>query len=162
MNKGLTRTVLFTAMAMMLSAGAAQPTNLTAVLNGANEVPPVPTDGTGLGTFVLNDVTLECAFQLDYQNLLAPTTAAHLHRAPAGVNGPVVYLLSGGNFPSGLQGTFQVNPADLPQLLNDGFYCNIHTQAFPGGEIRGQVDVAQVPVGPSTWGRIKNLWAAGR
>jgi len=158
MNKGLMRIALVAVLATALWAGDAQATSLNALLEGAEEVPPANTPGSGLGAFVLNDVTNALSFQLEYSNLLGPTTMAHLHRAPFSQNGPVVYTLSAGNFASGLQGMVVIAPADIPLLLNDGFYCNIHTQAFPGGEIRGQVDVAQTPVEPSTWGKIKDLW----
>jgi hypothetical protein len=158
MNNGVRRIVLTTAMAAALSVGIAGATEFHATLDGAQEVPPVPTPGTGDATFSLDDQTNQMSYTINYQNLLAPTTASHLHRAPIGVNGPVVYGLAGPGFPSGHQGVVAINPADIPELMNLGFYINIHTQQFPAGEIRGQVEVTGTPVDPATWGKVKQLY----
>ncbi|MFN0086383.1 MAG: CHRD domain-containing protein, partial [Blastocatellia bacterium] len=52
------------------------------------------------------------------------------------VNGGVVIPLAAGS-PS--IGAAVVTPAQVNQILAAGWYVNIHTQMFPGGEIRGQV-----------------------
>jgi hypothetical protein len=152
------RTFFFAAVAVAIMASAAHATNLSALLDGLNEVPPVNTPATGTFTGVLNDVTNVLTYQIDYFNLSGPPTASHIHRAPAGVNGPVVYPLAGAGFPSGHQGQVNVNPADIPDLLAQRMYCNVHSQQFPGGEIRGQIVVTQTTVEPGTWGHIKDLF----
>jgi hypothetical protein len=49
--------------------------------------------------------------------------------------------------------------ADLFQSIADGkAYLNVHTSAYPGGEIRGFLVPAPVPTESSTWGRIKSLY----
>ena len=158
MSNSIMRTLFFAAVAAAVMAGTAQATNLGALLDGLSEVPPVNTPGTGTFTGVLNDVTNVLTFQLNYSNLLGPTTASHIHRAAAGINGPVVYPLAGAGFPSGFLGQVNINPADLPDLLNQRMYVNIHTSIFPGGEVRGQVTVTQTAVEPGTWGQIKDLF----
>ena len=131
-------------------------TNFFATLDGLSEVPPNASPGTGFANLVLDDATLVMTYTLTYSGLMGPTTASHIHRGVAGVNGPVIYPLALGNFPSGANGVVQINAADLPDLMNLGMYVNIHTQVIPGGEIRGQVRVAATPVEPRTWGAIKN------
>jgi hypothetical protein len=90
-------------------------------------------------------------------------TQAHIHCGEEGVNGPVVAFLYGfgptvtphGVLSSGVITEADVIPRpdsaecpggvanldDLVEKLQDGgAYVNVHTVAFPGGEIRGQVD----------------------
>ncbi len=83
-------------------------------------------------------------------------TAAHIHKGKGGENGPVVVTLFKTNSPSaradGLlsQGTITSaklegplagkDLSDLIGMINNGdAYMNVHTQANPKGEIRGQV-----------------------
>jgi hypothetical protein len=158
MNHWFSRTFLLAALLGGVLAGSSQATTFIADLSGLNEVPPNASPATGFATLNLNDQTLQMNWQLDFSGLMGPTTASHIHRAPAGVNGPVIYPLAIGVFQSGVQGVLQFNATDLPDLLNLGLYVNIHTQVFPGGEIRGQIRAAATPVEPKTWGAIKSLY----
>jgi len=70
-------------------------------------------------------------------------TAAHFHNAPVGVNGPAVRDVSSEFV--GLMGEGVWSPADaMPltptlagQYLQNAIYFNVHTTAYPGGELRG-------------------------
>jgi hypothetical protein len=53
---------------------------------------------------------------------------------------------------SGLTAT-QVGWLNTQQL-----YVNIHSQQFPGGEIRGQILPEATPTGVASWGKIKMLY----
>jgi hypothetical protein len=124
-------------------------------LDGAQEVPPVNTPAFGHAMGLYDDATNTVTIQMFMvDDLLAPMTASHFHQAPFGVNGPVIV-----NLPS--FGTWSGGPSDYvytqtsPIVLTDpqeaafmanGVYLNIHTQQFPGGEIRGQVMVVPEPV----------------
>ncbi len=158
MNSRIQRILVLTAVVAIGFAGTAQASNWVANLNGTNEVPPNPSPGTGTFTAVLNDVTLIMTFQIDYQDLLGTTTASHIHRAPAGINGAVVYPLSAGPFPSGFQGQIMFAAADLPDLQNGNLYVNVHTTQFPGGEIRAQIQGGATAVESGTWGEIKQMF----
>jgi hypothetical protein len=48
-------------------------------LDGAQENPPVPTPGTGVGTLTYDPVTQMLTVDMSYSGLVAPTTDAHIH-----------------------------------------------------------------------------------
>ncbi|HZA51463.1 MAG TPA: CHRD domain-containing protein [Myxococcaceae bacterium] len=77
-------------------------------------------------------------------------TRAHIHKAPAGENGGIHWdLLEAGNPVASISGQpailrGEVRPragADLEDLLAhpENYYVNVHSNVFPGGSIRGQL-----------------------
>ncbi|MCH8488134.1 MAG: CHRD domain-containing protein [Candidatus Cyclonatronum sp.] len=74
-------------------------------------------------------------------------SGAHLHRGFAGQNGGVDVSLTPTVNEDGRSGifeaannTFENVPAEIVErLANRGHYLNIHSEAFPAGEIRGQI-----------------------
>ena len=115
----------------------ARPLRYSALLNGDQENPPVVTAATGTGTFTVNaDNTI--TYDVTTTGLTA--TAAHIHIGDIGVNGGVLFPLSGG--PTSWSGTTTaMTETDFTLLQNEGLYVNVHTAANPGGEIRGQIFV---------------------
>ncbi len=114
-------------------------------LTGSQEVPARETPAFGMGHATLDLETYLFTFEYSFEGLLAPQTAAHIHAAPPGMNGGVVYPLPFGS-PSSLQ--VVITEEDVSQLLAGNWYVNVHSQLYPGGEIRGQF----VPVPePSTY-----------
>jgi len=110
--------------------------NFEAELSGLQEVPPVDTRAGGHATLTLNaDNTLTYLV-----TTFGPITAfaAHIHPAPAGVNGPILFPLEGGTR-EWFGTTPPLTPEQLAALINGGLYVNAHTEAHPGGEIRGQI-----------------------
>jgi hypothetical protein len=108
---------------------------LTAVINGRQEVPPTPSAGTGTFTGVYNKDTNVLNYTVTYTGITPQ--AGHIHRGAPGVNGPIVVPFN--SLASPITGTFTFTEADETLLLNNGFYVNLHTPAFPGGEIRGNI-----------------------
>lgn len=129
--------------AAMLRPAPAQATTIKffADLDGAQEVPPRVTPATGFAEVTYDDVSNLLSWDITFQDLLAPATAAHFHNAPFGVNGPVVVPIGGlaGLTAGNVLGSGILLEALEPALLAENFYINIHTSVFPGGEIRGQV-----------------------
>lgn len=138
-----------------------------AVLSSANEVQSVSVTASGAATLwvhVMRDaggeiVSASVDFNVAY-NLPGETTftGLHIHRGPAGANGPVVIgaLTSADQFTdAGGQGTVrrqaQVAPdsasglAALRDMMSapEEFYVNLHTSADPAGAIRGQLQRAE-------------------
>ena len=131
-------------------------------LTGAQEVPAVETDTTGEIEVEFNYDLTEAKFELEVDDGVA-ITQAHLHCAPAGVNGPVVAFLFGfvpGGFDvDGDLAEFTLTDAnilptdgtgscpnvienlrDLADAMEDGnIYANVHSVANAGGEVRGQL-----------------------
>ena len=150
--------------ALLVQTGAASAQNnavvLRATLNGGEETPTAVLSGAVATAEVgVDSENQEIAVQVRVFNLPSGSTASHIHIAPRGVTGPVVI-----DFPigRGVTGDFTLNfrvhdgvafharPeigintfADALQAIVGGqAYVNIHTSTFPGGEIRGQLSVA--------------------
>ncbi len=132
-----------------------------AELRPQNEVPPATSNafGSALVTFDFNNNTI--AWEVNSSGVVSPILS-HIHRGPAGVAGPVIINFatsaaqilnghtSGFATMAGSQVTSVFQPSDLTALANPamaaGYYVNLHSTAFPGGEIRGPlVTVTGVP-----------------
>lgn len=128
-------------------------------LTGDQEVPPNPSSALATGVFVLNPTADTLAYVIVARGFQTGKTGAHFHNASAGVNGPIVR----GIFPHAsdtLRGIWTrfdlIAPftADLlTEMRNGRLYVNLHTQAFPNGEIRGQI----MPVPESLLVNVQNL-----
>ena len=114
-------------------------------LSGAQEAPdPVDTPATGFGTVLLDDVAMTITVDLSFEDLTTPSNNAHIHVAPPGVPGPVVFPIALGAALGQTSGTvetqvFDITDEQIAVLLNGGYYFNVHSEQFPAGEIRGQI-----------------------
>ena len=110
-----------------------------ASLSGFNEVPPAQTVAHGWVTMrmVADDGLLEVTFSA--QNLSADMTGAHIHIGNNGQNGGVTVNLAPPS--AAFSATYDItgNAAAVDALRSGGAYVNVHSAAYPAGEIRGQV-----------------------
>jgi len=151
-------------------ADASSDNHLFARLSGFSETgPPILSDGTATLTATINpDMTI--SYRETFSGLSAPVTQSHFHFAPRGVGGGVFLFLctnltppagvptppacpAGGGTVTGTLSSLNViglagqnlkanDFAGAVRILRTGnAYVNIHTTAFPQGEIRGQVSV---------------------
>lgn len=160
-------TILLTSLLVLaLASSATAGESFVATLSGDDEVPARATPATGVAKFKLREDGSVLLYKINVENI-ENVVAAHIHCAPAGVNGPVGVTLFGGAPGGGpvsgtlAEGTItSADPGnacgwtDLASILaaiNSGAtYVNVHTNDgvtptntgpgdFPGGEIRGQV-----------------------
>ncbi|HXN15712.1 MAG TPA: CHRD domain-containing protein [Usitatibacter sp.] len=114
----------------------------SAALTGAQETPPNASMATGTGWLVVNPFTHGVAGRIETQNINA--VAAHVHRGAAAVGGPVVIPMT-----SPTPGVWMTAPSAvvsedlLASFMKGELYLNVHSSAFPGGEIRGQLTNGQ-------------------
>ncbi len=132
---GLIALVALTSTAAAIGGGAKRSTSLS----GAEEVPPADPDGTGFALITLNVGQATVCWELTVANI-EPATAAHIHRAPAGVNGPVVVPLSPPTTGTS-SGCTTANPVLIQDIIDnpEQYYVNVHNAQFPGGAVRGQL-----------------------
>jgi hypothetical protein len=107
-----------------------------ATLNGASELPPVTSSGTGSATVTVDTASKKVTWSVTYSGLTA--AAAHIHCGAApGANAGVAVPLKVG--PSPMTGEGTMTDAQLAELQGGKCYVNIHTAENKGGEIRGQL-----------------------
>jgi Cu/Zn superoxide dismutase len=135
-----------------------------AQLSGANEVPAVSGSAGGTATYTLSGRSL--TYSVIVSGLSGSAIASHIHSAPAGSNGKILYPFTAAEVQSGqvASGTIDLNQPvsngsesisgdSLLTLLNKGqLYTNVHTAANPGGEIRGQIVRSQGSTGSASGG----------
>ena len=145
MNKMLQRRGV---LAAMLAAGAltvvAACTSMqetvysqSVALSGGNEVPAVTSAAAGTGTVTINaDRTVAASITATGMN----ATAAHIHEAAAGANGPVIvpFTKTGDNTFAAPAGAM-LTESQYASYKAGKLYVNVHSAAHPGGEIRAQL-----------------------
>jgi hypothetical protein len=105
-------------------------------LNGSQETPPNASPAIGSAVVSLDTVTDLLSWNITYSGLLGNETAAHFHKAPLGIPGPVELPLVVG---SPIIGSQNITPSQASDVMAGLWYVNVHSNLFPGGEIRGQV-----------------------
>ncbi len=172
MKKILTIPVLILALVALAGVAQADPLVFTTTLSGTNEVPANASPGTGTAVVVIDGHMM--TINITFSGLQGNTTASHIHCCtPPGANAQVATTTpTFPGFPLGVQSGFYSRTFDLTlaSSYNPAFitshggtvtqaeadlvagiiagqaYLNVHTNLFPGGEIRGQLQAAPEPV----------------
>ena len=169
-----TWTAMVTVCALGVATASAEMIEFNFGLDGGQEVPAVDTPAVGAAKLIYNTDTQHfnldmMIFGIELDQLLdvGPNlTPVHAHYGAPGENGAIAVDL--GFFESfvedglgirlqiqiqdalfgGPQGNLTTDPAVNEAALFAGeLYVNIHTDAFPGGEIRGQIVPEPATVG---------------
>lgn len=118
-------------------------------LSGYNEVQPIASRASGSITAVLSgdQLIVQGAFYGIHSDVdTSILGGAHLHLGYAGQNGPVQFPLvidfdgdlTSGSFAT-INNTFTLNSDQIDALMERRIYVNIHSMAYGGGELRGQL-----------------------
>lgn len=161
------------------SAAVADTTTYRATLSGPSEQAPNDSPGAGISTITFDDVAFTMLFSIPFSDLIAGTTVAHLHCCTAQpLTGAAPPAIGFDDFPLGVRSgmyerlysltdasTYEpafltanggsvdaARTALLDGINNNQSYLNIHTEAFPPGEIRGFLVELAAPIPePSSW-----------
>lgn len=126
-------------------------------LTGGQEVPPIDVPALGSAASLLRGTPESWTFEstIKYANLSGPPEAMHFHGGIRGTLGPHLHTIV--NLPQSTTGTIDdvwssteiESPAEradtFEAFFEDKYYFNLHTAAFPAGEIRGQVEPVPEP-----------------
>ena len=135
-----------------IACGSTAPARVsyTAALTGARETPSNTSSATGTATLNVDGSTL--SYTVFASGFATPLVVGHIHIGGAGVAGPVIVpftlLAASGTVTQGTvdlsrsvsYNTLSISGDSLRILMDAGqTYVNLHTAAYPGGEIRGQI-----------------------
>lgn len=110
-----------------------------ATLNGSSEVPPNPSMATGNATLTVDTTNRSMTASITTSGIAG--TMAHIHEGAVGVSGPIIFPLMESSYAgSGTWSiTVTITEAQLATLRAGNYYFNVHSVAYPNGEIRGQI-----------------------
>ncbi|MES2129505.1 MAG: CHRD domain-containing protein [Pseudomonadota bacterium] len=166
-----------------IAPALATTTTYRATMSGPSEATPNASPAYGVATIVIDDVANTMHLTIPFTDLLGTTTASHIHCCTAtpftGTGGVATTTPTFPGFPAGVHAgsydmTFSLldagsynpsfisahggTPASAEAFLLGGIaaheaYLNIHTNLYPGGEIRGFLVPLPVPE-PASWAML--------
>ena len=106
-------------------------------LSGSHEVPAVTTPASGSGTVT---VAANCTVTAKITVTGMTATAAHIHEAAAGANGPVIvpFTKTADNVFEAPAGA-KMTESQCAAHRAGNTYVNVHSAKNPGGEVRAQL-----------------------
>jgi hypothetical protein len=113
--------------------------NLTATLDGKQQVPVNSSPGTGTFTGTYDKATRVISYTITYKDMTGNPTLGHFHQGAPGVTGPISVPFP--QLTSPITGTATLSQADGDMLLKGSFYANLHSAMYGGGELRGNISI---------------------
>lgn len=139
--------ILFLASALALSTAACSKkdepkpttttdtTNLSASITGAQQVPANNSTATGTFVGVYTASSKQLSYTVTYQGITP--TVAHIHIGAPGTSGSVAIPFA--QLSSPITGTVTLTADQADKLLTNSMYVNMHSSAYPNGEVRGDI-----------------------
>ena len=139
-SAGLSTLMLAGAVGLLASCASMSPMvgGQKITLDGASEVPAVATSATGTATVDIKSDRSVTALVI-VTGMTA--TASHIHEGAAGANGPVIvpFVKTGDNTFAAAEGA-KLTEAQYESYKAGKLYVNVHSAAYPAGEIRAQLE----------------------
>jgi hypothetical protein len=117
---------------------------LKAELKASSQTPPNDTTGTGSVTYDKTSKVL--SWKGTHSGLTGDVTSAHFHGpAEAGRSAGVAIWISikATPLPASFEGQAPLTDAQAAEMVAGLWYVNIHTARYPGGEVRGQLELVK-------------------
>ncbi len=106
-------------------------------LTGAEEAPPVSTKASGKSKIAVAD-DKSISGTVTISDMTA--TAAHIHQGVKGKNGPVIIpLTKTSDMAFSVPANAKLTEAQFAAYKAGNLYVNVHSAAYPNGEIRAQL-----------------------
>jgi hypothetical protein len=164
--------LVLTVLVVLAAPALAQGGTITTRLRGFEEVPAVAVPNGGTFNATVSDDGSAIDYELTYNVPEGSVTQAHIHFGQKSVNGGIVIFFCSnlGNGPAGTQAcpahsgtvTGTILAADVLAVTGQSSaagdlgsvlrairagiaYANVHTDALPGGSIRGQLQFTPAP-----------------
>src|ERR1044071_8332012 len=119
------------------ASGMAAAKTVSISLTGDQEVPAVTSSAKGTGKITIAD---DGSVSGSIKTTGIMGTAAHIHEAPAGKNGPpVITLEKKGDGEWAVPAGSKLTDAQLASFKAGNLYVNVHSAEHKGGEIRTQL-----------------------
>lgn len=112
-------------------------TTFNADLKGVNEVPE--NCATAVGSAMLIFDNPSNVFSITVTHNVVGANGAHIHKAAEGKNGDIVFTLTRTSETTYNYTSPALTTAQQADLIDQLYYVNIHSAAYTGGEIRGQL-----------------------
>ena len=108
-------------------------------LSGTKETGGGDPDASGFANIDITDD--EVCYNIKVNSLDVPASAAHIHKGPSGVNGPVVVELKTPDANGTATACKDIDKTLAAAIIANpqGYYVNIHNSQFPNGAARGQL-----------------------
>jgi hypothetical protein len=119
----------------LTGTASAEVVKYKATLNGQQQTTPVKTTASGSAELEFDTDTKVLKGKVKFQGLTP--TGGHIHEAACGADGPVRFDFA--SLTSPIEIEQELDAEEEAALTAGEYYINFHTDAYPNGEIRGQI-----------------------